>query len=164
MATSPTNRITRSISQKSLFEDSSAVTPSTLSYNQGDLLAFDTSAHVLKLMAAEGDAVTFVGIARETVLLGNLKRPFVTPVDGSFGADVIAGPVYGVIAKLQLKSGDTLNPGDDVYADPVTGNANVQAAGTKPIGTYEGPAVTAGASTYVEVLLGARYPNDTLKF
>lgn len=164
-ATTPANRIVRTISEKSLFEDATAVIPSTLSYNQGDLLAFDSTNHVLMLLTAETDANTFCGIATNTVVSGKLKSPYTgTAVDAAAGANVIQGPVYGDICSLQLKSGDSLNPGDLVYTYPAGSNASVQATGTKAVGIYEGAAVTAGSSTFINVFLGARYPADTLKF
>lgn len=165
MATTPTNRVTRTISEKSVFMDATQVIPSSLSYNQGDLLAFDSSSHIVKLMSAESDASTFLGVAVNTVVSGKLKSPYTgTAVDAVSGDNCIQGPVFGDIVKLQLKNGDSLNPGDYVYADPSTGNANVQATGTKPIGVYQGATVTAGTLTYIELYLGARFPNDVLKF
>lgn len=153
----PLNRITRTIVPgATAFPDVYFLTTSSISYNQGDLLILDTTAHTIRKPVSEAECATFAGIAVETVVSGKLKRPYVTAVDGSFGADSIVGPQFSLVAALQLTSGQTLNPGAFVYGDPVTGPFNVQAAGTNAIGVYQGPTVTAGASTFVEVLLGCR--------
>lgn len=165
-ATTPTNRITRSVQNgQSVFPDASALISSSSNFNQGDLLFLDTSAHLLKTASAESDNATFVGIATQTVVSGKLKRPFTTAVDASFGADVVEGPAYNVVAKLPLMVGDSLNPGDLVYGNPVVSPADVASTGTKAIGVYQGPAISgAAAGTKVEVLLGTRFPADALKF
>jgi hypothetical protein len=158
------NRIVRSVSEKSIFPSATHVVSAAVSYAQGDLLVFDDTANLLKLPAAEGEGSTFVGIATETVSLGKLKSPYTTDVDASVGISEIPGPSYGVVAKLVLKTGDALNPGDLVYLDPVSGTHHVQAAGTKAIGVYAGGIIaSAVAGQEIEVLLGCRHPGDALK-
>lgn len=149
---------------RSLFPISAeSLVDATVSYDQGDLLILDTTGHLLALPAAEGDLATFVGVAVETVVDGKLKRPFVTDVDASQAPSALAGPALGVVVKLVLKTGDALFPGDLVYGDPVSGTQNVQAAGTKAIGIYQGDAISSAfAGQKIDVLIGARYPGDSL--
>jgi hypothetical protein len=161
------NTITRNVAQKSIFESAKSVIGATTSFDQGDHLFFDTVNHVLAKPAAEADGVTYLGIARVTVALGKLASPYagLTDVDASVAISDVPGPLYGVIAKCVLKTGDSLNPGDGVYLDPATGTRGVQAAGTKIIGIYQGKAIAAAAAgTEIEVLIGARYIGDVLKF
>jgi len=159
------NRIVRSVAPKSEFESAINVINSSLSFNQGDLLVFDATNHVLKIPAAETEGVTFVGIAECSISNGKLLTPYVTDVDASQAIADVPGPKYGVVAKLGLHAGDSLNPGDPVYLSPSDGTYFVSATGTKAIGIYQGSAiVSAAAGTFVEVLLGCRNNNDTLKF
>lgn len=158
------NRIVRTVAEKSIFESAKAVVSAAVSFDQGDLLVFDDTANLLKKPAAEAEGATFVGIARCTIASGKLASPYTTDVDGSQAITEIPGPAYGVIAKLVLKTGDALNPGDQVFLDPAAGTHHVQAAGTKAIGIYAGPAIGAAvAGQEIEVLLGARHPGDTLR-
>jgi acetyl/propionyl-CoA carboxylase alpha subunit len=158
------NNITRSVSPKTIFADAQAVVTSAVSFNQGDLLVFDDTNNRLKVPSAEAEALTFVGVAVDTIVSGIIKRPYVTAVDASQAAGALQGPMYGVVVSVQLKSGDAVVPGDLLYLDPASGAQNVSVTGTKAIGVYQGSALTAGASTYVEVLLGSRFPADALKF
>jgi hypothetical protein len=159
------NRIVRSVSEKSIFPSAKEVVDATVSFAQGDLLVFDDTANLLKKPAAEAEGSTFLGIAIETVVDGKLASPYVTDVDAAQAVSELPGPSYGVIAKLVLKTGDALNPGDSVYLYPAGGTYHVQAAGTKAIGVYAGPAIaSAAAGQEIEVLLGCRHPGDVLKF
>ena len=159
------NRITRSVAPKSMFPSAQAVISSSVSFNQGDLLVFDDTNNVLKVPSSESEGSTFLGIAQETIVSGLLKRPYSTDVDDSGAISDIPGPVYGVVAKLILKTGDSLNPGDYVYLYPTGGAQYVSATGTKAIGLFVGAAVSsAAAGTQVEVHLGCRHPGDSLKF
>lgn len=169
MAATSKNRIVRSIAPKSLFEEASAVVGSSTTFNQGDLLYFDTSTHTLKRLTSEANAATFCGIARIGITNGVPNSPYQgLASQPSEARGALPGPQYGIIVALVLKSGNALNPGDSVYADPVDSNFGVQTNGTKIIGIYQGtPAlgsVTGDGVSTVEVLLGARYPADTLLF
>lgn len=161
----PKNTITRSVAPKSIFEDASAVTSTTEDYNQGDLMVFDTSAKTVIKATNEASGANFLGVAIETVVDGKLKKPYVTDVDASSAITALPGPVYCVVAKCILKTGSTLTAGQLVYLDPVTSTRGVQPTGTKAIGVYQGAALSGSAAGLeVEVLLGARYPSDTLLF
>lgn len=158
------NKITRSIAPKSVFESARAVISSAVSYNQGDLLYLNTTTHLLAVPAAETDGEFFLGIAQETIVSGKLASPYNTDVIASQAISDVAGPVYGVIAKLVSKTGDTWHAGDEAYLDPATGTRGVTSTGTKSIGIYQGPTVTAIAGQEIEVFLGTRYPSDVLSF
>lgn len=161
----PKNNIVRSVSPKSVFPDAQSVISGAVSYNQGDLLVFDDSANLIALPSAESDGATFLGLATETLVSGVLARPYTTPVDASAAISAVPGPCYGVVAKLVLKTGSSLSPGDLVYLDPSTGAQAVQPTGTKAIGMYQGSTISSSsAGQLVEVLLGCRHPGDVLKF
>lgn len=158
------NRIVRTVEKKTIFPSAKAVVGAASDWNQGDLLVFDDAANVIKKAAAEAEGATFLGIAEQSVVDGKLAAPYVTDVDASIAASEIPGPAFGVVAKLVLKTGDALAPGDLVYLDPASGAYHVQAAGTKAIGVYGGPTIAAAAAGQeIEVLLGARHPGDTLR-
>lgn len=160
------NTITRSVAPKSIFESAKNVISSTTSFLQGDLLIFDTSTKVLRVAATEAEGATFCGVARLSISLGKPVSPYQgTAVDAAQAIVDIPGPTYGVVAKCIILTGDSVNPGDNIFLSPGVGTRGVASTGTKAIGTYEGPAIAgAAALTQIEVLLGARYPNDTLKF
>ncbi len=163
----PKNRITREVAKKSVFEDlnAGAGMSSAVNYNQGDLLYRDASSGLVSTLSAETDAATFLGIAEQTVVSGVPQGPYQGLASSAHTAiGATKGPAYGVIAKLIAKSGDAFAWGVNVYADPASGDCNVQVAGTKPIGVYQGPNITGDGVKEIEVLLGARYPNDVLKF
>ncbi len=119
----------------------------------------------MKKPAAETEGSTFLGVARVSIVLGKIASPYNTDVVASQAIQDIPGPVYGVIAKCVLKTGDSVNPGDDIYLDPGTGTRGVTVTGTKSIGLYQGPAIAgAAAGTEIPVLIGCRAKNDSLKF
>jgi hypothetical protein len=159
------NNITRSVAPKSIFEDAQALLTSSVSFNQGDLLVLDTTNHVLKKPAAEAEGSTFLGVAIVSIVNGKIVSPYNTDVVASQAVQAIPGPKFGVIAKLVLKTGDSINPGDLVYLDPGTGTTGVTVTGTKAIGIYQGKALASvAAGTQIEVLVGARAGGDILKF
>ena len=161
MATTARNNIVREVAPKSLFESAKAVLSSTNDWNQGDLLAFDTTNHVLYAVAATADAAYLCGVAAQSVVDGKVVSPYQgTAVDASVARADIKGPVFGVIASLVLKTGDAFNPGDKVY---LTTTDAQTITSTDPgdhlqIGIFQGKAVSsASAGQYGEVLVGARY-------
>jgi hypothetical protein len=160
------NTRTRSVATKSLFESAQGVISAAVSLNQGDFAIL--SSNLLAAPAAEGDGANLLGVMRDDVVLGKLRRPYSTDVDASAAVSDVGGPQYGDVFKCQLKAGDSLSPGDKVYLHPATSSRGVQASGTKAIGIYQGAsAVTGGPSdnlTEIECLIGARFPDDVLKF
>lgn len=164
------NFIKKSIAPKSIFDDQSSVVDSTVSFNQGDLIVLDTSTHLLKTIAAAGSGelgTNFVGMARVSISLGVPISPIQgTDNDGQLGIPAEAGPVFGVTALVILKTGDALVAGGLVYPDGASGTRNVTSTvgSKKPIGVYQGPAISSAASgQQIEVLLGAQYPSGALQ-
>ena len=159
------NTIVRSVAPKSIFESAKAVIDNTVTFDQGDLLVFDDTNNLLKKPAAETVGLTFLGVARVSIVLGKLASPYNTDVVASQSIQDIPGPVYGVVAKCVAKTGITINPGDPIYLDPATGTRGVTNTGTKQIGIYQGKHIVGtAAGLEIEVLIGARHPGDTLKF
>lgn len=160
------NTIVRSVAPKSLFESALNVINNALTFDQGDLLVFDDTTNLLKRPTVETQGSTFCGIAAVSIVNGKLPSPYNTDVVASQGIHDIPGPIYGVVALLVLKTGDSINPGDDVFIDIATGNRGVTSTpGTKSIGLYQGKAITGSAAGLeIPVLIGCRAKNDVLKF
>jgi len=156
-----TNAIKRSVAPNAVFESATAQTDATVSYEQGDLLCLLTG--LIQKPAAEADGATFLGVARETVVLGKLARPYTTDVDASQAASEIPGPQFGIEAEVISKTGDAWAVGGLVYLDPATGARGVTSAGTKAIGVYLGPVIAAAtAGQKIIIRVGHRFPGDTL--
>lgn len=157
MATVAKNRIVQSIAPKSLFPECSVVVDSSVSYNQGDLLALISGK--IAAVTAEADGASFLGIAPQTVVSGKPKAVYSgTAVDAAQAIEALAGPVFGVVAKLKLKVGDSFTPGALVYCTAVDAQT-VSITGTHPIGTFQGAAVTGAAGVEGPVLLAAILPS-----
>jgi len=156
------NTIVRSVAPKSLFESAIPALGAASDWEQGDLLVIKTN--VIQKAAVEADGEFMLGVARQTVTDGKVVGPYQgTAVDAAAALVDIAGPVYGVVAKCVAKTGDAFTVGCLVYLDPATGGRGVSVSGTKAIGIYQGPALTAAAGQEVEVLIGARV-EDVLQF
>ena len=151
------NRIVREDVKRSLFPSAQALTTSSISYNQGDLLMLDTTAHTIRKVTTGDQGAWFLGIAEVTIASGRLAFPYVTDVDASIAISDIPGPVIGVVAKLVLKTGDSINPGAPVYLDVAAGAYHVkvtQAMGDIAVGYYQGKALSSvAAGTTIEVKL-----------
>lgn len=166
MSNAAKNTIVRSVAPKSVFEDATDLHNTTIDYDQGDFLVYDAATQLLVKPAAETEGVTMLGIAPQTVVDGQPKSPYSgTAVDASQKTPRLAGPIYGVVARCVAKTGEAYTRGCLVYLHPATGGRGVQVTGTKAIGVYQGPAIASSAAGQeVEVLIGARYPGDTLQF
>ncbi len=168
--TTPINNIVRGGAQgRSIFPSALPLLSSSVNYNQGDLLCYDGSNHVL-ITAATGNFANFLGVAVNTVVNGLPKTPYQgTAVDASEGASDMAGPLYNVVVSLTLDTGSSLAPGAPVYISSV-GPQNV--AATDPgsgdsIGIYTGTQGTisgSAAGLKIDVLVGARYGMTGLHF
>ncbi len=166
------NTVVKEIATKQIFPDVKVLTNSSISYNQGDHLIFDTANNVVRSATAEGEGATYLGIATMDVVSGQPRTPYTGIADADVNASIpsIDGPIYGITAKCVLKTGDSLLPGEQVYIYPTAGGTGVASSagigpGTKPIGVYQGAQVTTSAAgLQIEVLIGDRYPNDVLKF
>ena len=168
MATTAYNNIVRSVAPKSIFESAKDVLSTTNDWNQGDLLAFDTTAKVIKAVTATADAQFILGVAKNTVVDGKVKSPYQgTAVDAAAAYEDIAGPVYGVIVELTMKTGDAFAHGDKIY---VTTTDAQTITVTDPgdhyhIGVYQGKTVASAAAGQKGLfLIGARYGSEALQF
>jgi hypothetical protein len=167
MATIAINNIVRSVRPGAVFESAKSVITTAVSYNQGDLICFDDTNNRLKAVALTADAATILGVAIQTIVSGKVVGPYSgTAVDASVALSDLKGPVYGVVASLKLKVGDSFAPGDKVYvtvtdAQTVTvtdpGDAN-------HIGIYQGAAVTAAAGSKGDIMVGNRFGGTGLQF
>lgn len=163
MAAYGTNNVNTQVGGRTLFPDVKYFTNSSISYNQGDLLIFDTANNVVRAASAESECASFLGIAALDVVNGYPRSPYSTQVDGSQGIVAIPGPQYGDTFNMVLQTGSTLAPGAAIYGKPVAvgvePNTLVAATGTYQIGIYQGGAITSSAAgTMIEVLIGARWP------
>lgn len=146
------NRITISVRPATVFPDAQKVISSAISWEQGDLIYFDDTNNLLKKLDSDANAATVCGIAIQSISSGKPISPYQgTAVDAAQAIESLAGPQFGVVAKMLLKSGDTFNPGDLVYYG---GNAQtVSSTGTNSVGIYQGATVTATSGSEGEVLL-----------
>jgi hypothetical protein len=156
---------------ESLFEDGRAavvVGSTAATWNQGDLMCFDTGALTLRPVSATGDGVTFVGVADNAVTNGQLNSPYqgLTPVDASQKGPGFVGPKYGVTARLLLHVGDSFTIGAKVYLS--NGDNTQTVTVTDPgdhnyVGIFVGlvPVTSAVAGQTGDILIGARYPFGT---
>lgn len=156
MATTAKNRIVRSPRPGSAFESALKLIDSTITWNQGDLLYLDTTNHLIKAMASDTTGLTCLGIARQSIASGKPVSAYTgTAVDASQAIEDIAGPVYGVIANLKLKSGDIFVPGQSVFGT-TTDAQTVSASGTNAIGLFQDAQITASSTSTGNILLGAK--------
>lgn len=150
------NIIVRNVAPVAVFESAKNVIDATISFNQGDLLFLDTTNHLLKTFAAESDSANFQGVAQATVVLGKIASPYNTDVVGSQSVQDVPGPIVGVVAKLVLKTGDSLNPGQLVGLYPAAGTRGVSSTvTTNAIGVYQGALISSAvAGQEIEVFIG----------
>ena len=151
--------------QMQIFPNIKNLVDATVSFAQGDLLIYDATNKLVRKPASEGECSTLVGIASFDAASGKPLSAFQTAVDGSVGTPALNGPIYNVVAKMILTTGSTLNAGALVYSNPTVGAQVVATSGTKAIGIYQGASIAGSAAGQtVEILIGARYPGDTLAF
>ncbi len=160
-STTATNRVFREVAVNSLFMSAKNAISTAVSWNQGDLLYLDTSAHLIKVVAASGNAATCLGIAVNTVISGKLQGPYqgLTATTAAEAIADLAGPVFGVEALLILKTSDAFVTGGKVYLAETTNAQTVTS--TDPgdgnfIGIYVDVAKTAAAGDQGVIRLIAR--------
>lgn len=163
------NTIKRADGKKQLFYGISKYLSSSTSFKQGDILVWDQTNKKIKAISAATESEFLLGVAQVTVENGKIKSPYPeTSVDASTVSPEIAAPIYGVQVELKLKSGETLQPGQVVYADPTVDAQTVKASGGTgeyAIGIYDGKQITSSSNeTKVLVTIGCRYPDNSLKF
>lgn len=145
------NNIKRSQAMRSVIESALSFIDSTISFNQGDLLYLDTTAHRIKPITADANTANCLGVSRVQIVNGKLASPYSgTAVDSSQGLSDIPGPVYGVVAELTLNTGDAFNPGDLVYpigsVDAQTVSSSSNTGARKACGIFVGVAVGSAVS------------------
>lgn len=158
--------IVKDVALKQIFPDIKNVTASTASYSQGDHIVFDSTLHIARAPTAESEGSSYLGISMLDVSSGKPLSPYSgTAVDAAQAVPAMDGPAYGVTNMYVLKTGDSLSPGVSIYIDLATGSRGVASTGTKAIGVYQGAAISGSAAGLeIECLVGARFPNDVLKF
>lgn len=162
-STTSNNRIVRCDTGKTLFDEGKNVVSSAVSWKQGDLIAFDATAHLLKLVAATSDAATIVGIADSVVVAGVLAGPYdgLTAVNAAQVSPGFIGPKYGVVASMKLHTGDAFHPGDKIYLS--NGDDSQTVSSTDPgdgnnIGIYVGALISSAAAGQQGLCkIGSRY-------
>jgi hypothetical protein len=146
------NTEVREVATRSIFPDMKAMISSSSTWNQGDLLEFNASTHVVQLVTSASLGATFLGVSPVPVVDGNMPPVYQTAVDASTAVIDMAGPVYGSVYSVILKAGDAIHPGDSVYIDQSAAGSgtvgNRQVTVTPPmsavaVGIYQGPALTA---------------------
>lgn len=155
------NNIVRTVRQMSMLESAQAFLTSASDINQGDLCMID--AGVLKPIAVTADAAKFCGVSRVSLVDGKLVSPYPSPVNSEALSDV-PGPVYGVIARLVMKTGDAFAPGAKVYlvASEPQQVTSVDPGDGLHIGIYQNKNVASASAGQVgEFLIGSRFGNET---
>lgn len=161
------DRVYREDDLKALFEAGINFVDSTISFNQGDLMCYDTGSNLIRKVAATTDGVTFLGIAPVKIVSGVLAGPYTGLSDLTSVAQPQAflGPIYGVTANMILKTGDAFLDGVKVY---LANGENCQTVSvTDPgdgnyIGLYVGDSIaSAAAGQEGQIKLGCRYPSAT---
>lgn len=152
MATIAKNNIVQQLCPNSALPDVSYSVDSTISWNQGDILVLSYEvADAYKVLPARADdnAEVVLGVAINTVVAGKVRDPYPgTAVDGAQAASAIAGPVFGVVARLKLKEGDEFIQGKEVYTTTEDAQTvSVVNTDAQMVGVYVGPTVTAGADS-----------------
>lgn len=167
MASTSQNNVVRSVSPKSLFESALAVLSSSVSYNQGDLLAFDNTNKVVKAVTGDGQSANLLGVARQKVVNGVVASPYSTSNDSSQAIEDNAGPVYGVVCFFTLTTGDAFNPGDKVYVTTTNAQTvtSTNPGSGKQVGIFQDKAVASAAAGQTGlVLVGAWFSKSDIGY
>lgn len=159
------NTLVKRIATKSVFADIKLMVDVSSDFTQGDLVVFNTSSKKIVLAADETDGANFLGVMPVTLVDGKYPAVYNTDVDAAVGTPALPGPEYGSEYLVNIKAGEVLTVGCDLYLDPASGSRSVQVTGTKAVGIYQGKAVTVPTGGLeISMLVGCRRPNDVLKF
>lgn len=142
---------------KSMFESVLPVLSTSVTYNQGDLIAFDNTNKVIKAVSGSGDSANFLGVARQTIVSGLMPSPVQgTAVDASQAIEDAAGPAFGVVAFFKATASDVWNPGDKAYLTSTDAQTITSVAAGSAVGIYQGPAIaSATAGQPLNILVNA---------
>lgn len=144
-----------------LQHNSVPVADGTSHINQGDLVYYDTSAHIAKPADTDAHCATLLGIAlKSSIVNSNLDSSALSLPAIDVG--------FGVVASLKTTAAETYHHGDLLYigadAQTVT-NSNASGASTHPVGCVQLPAgvatVTGAAGVSIDVLV---YSNELVQF
>lgn len=121
--------------------------------NQGDMVWFDTSAHVLKPLDSDAHAAFLAGVAYDSSFL-NL-----------YGTKIYEAAVVAIATgrtRMKTTSGDTYHDGDTLYigADAQT-VTNTAGGNTHSVGVVHlpfGNTVSGGSGTLIECIILAQFP------
>jgi len=160
------DRIIRDDRGVTLFQSGKSAVDASSTWNQGDLITFNTSAHALRRVASTADGLTCVGIADNVVTNGKLAGPYdgLTAVDAAQVTPDFVGPKYGVVASMVLVTSGAFHCGDKVYLQDGGDSQTVGPTGgdSNYVGIYVGTTIaSAAAGQQGPILLGARYPAAT---
>lgn len=166
-ATVGKDNIVRKGPGRTIFEELKPLVSASSTWLQGELLCFDTSSHIVRRVAATGDAATLLGVSDNAVTSGKLAGPYdgLTAVDAAQVSAGIVGPKFGVEVQLKANTGDAFTAGCKVYLIDATDTMTVSVTDPSDhnyVGVYVGPAISsAAAGQLITVLVGARYPAGT---
>lgn len=158
------NKIARRVATNTIFADIKNLIGASSTWNQGDLLIYDTTLKIVAKAAVQSDGANFLGVSPVTIVSGKIPSAYVTDSDAALGIASIPGPEFGDEYFVNLKAGDSVVPGQALYLAPLTGANYVSVTGNKQVGVYIGPALTAvsGGSEIVAKMFAA-FPDGTLK-
>jgi hypothetical protein len=158
------NKVARRVARNTMFGDIINMIGASSTWNQGDLLIFNTTTLTVARAAVQSDGANFLGISPVTIVNGKMASSYTADTDASQTPASMPGPEFGDEYFVVCKAGDALTPGCALYLAPLTGYNTVSVTGNKQVGIYIGPAMVSatGGSTIVAKLLAA-YPDGTLK-
>lgn len=164
MTTSFNNIVRGGAQGRSIFASLLPLLTSSVSFNQGDMLCIDTSAHTV-VPAATGKGANMLGVAINKIVNGLPASPYPGVPVNEASSD-LGGPLYSVVASMTLTTGDALFPGTLVYIGADAQTVAVTQPGSDPtVGLYVGPAISsAAAGQKGDILIGARYGMSGLTF
>lgn len=163
---SSVDRVRRGGAQaRSVFESGlPGVKIGTPTFNQGDLMCYDSTVPGIRAVTATTDAAAFLGVSPVSVVAGKLAGPYdgLTQTNAAQAAQEFRGPIHDADFSMQLKIGDAFTFGCKVYlvdgGDTQTVTITDTLAAGNYIGYYVGDAITPAAATTGTVHIISRYP------
>jgi hypothetical protein len=152
---------------KSIFEAGlPGVQVGTPTFNQGDLMCYDSSVPGIRAVTSTADGANILGISPVSVVAGKLAGPYdgLTATNAAQAAQDFRGPISGFEASMKLNSGDAFTFGCKVYLVDGGDTQTVTITDTLTsgyfVGYYTGPAFTpATAGLTGPIHLVARFPS-----
>lgn len=165
MSTANNNLIREVNPGRSLFASLKPVLSTSCNWNQGDILSYDATNNIVNATTGSGSGANVVGVAVNTIVSGIMPSPYQgTAVDASQAIEDAAGPLFGNVFSMLIKTGDTFVPGQLCYltGDPQTLTASATGSA---VGIYQGQGITSAPSgTFGDFMIGARYNMAGLTF